>query len=34
MEKIGIVGLWHLGCVLSSVWSKLGNKVIGFDFGK
>ena len=32
MEKIGIVGLWHLGCVLTSVWSKLGNKVIGFDF--
>jgi len=32
MKKIGIVGLWHLGCVLTSVWSKLGNKVIGFDF--
>lgn len=35
MEKeirIGIVGLWHLGCVLSAAWSKLGFKVIGFDY--
>ncbi|NQT81087.1 MAG: nucleotide sugar dehydrogenase [Candidatus Aminicenantes bacterium] len=30
--KIGIVGLWHLGCVLSAAWSKLGFKVIGFDY--
>lgn len=30
--KIGIVGLWHLGCVLCACWSKLKNKVIGFDY--
>ncbi len=30
--KIGIVGLWHLGCVLCTAWSKLGNRVIGFDY--
>ena len=37
MEKeirIGIVGLWHLGCVLSAAWSKLGFKVVGFDYSK
>lgn len=32
--KIGIVGLWHLGCVLSAAWSKLGFKVMGFDYSK
>lgn len=32
--RIGIVGLWHLGCVLSAAWSKLGFKVIGFDYSK
>lgn len=33
MEKvIGIVGLWHLGCVLTAAWSKLGNRVLGFDY--
>lgn len=32
--KIGIVGLWHLGCVLSAAWSKLGYKVVGFDYSK
>lgn len=32
--KIGVVGLWHLGCVLSAAWSKLGFKVIGFDYSK
>lgn len=32
--KIGIVGLWHLGCVLSAAWSKVGFKVIGFDYSK
>jgi UDPglucose 6-dehydrogenase len=31
---IGVVGLWHLGCVLSAAWSKLGFKVIGFDYSK
>jgi len=30
--KIGVVGLWHLGCVLCAAWSKLGNSVIGFDY--
>ena len=30
--KIGVVGLWHLGCVLSAAWSKLGLSVIGFDY--
>lgn len=30
--KIGVVGLWHLGCVLCTAWSKLGNRVIGFDY--
>ena len=33
-EKIGIVGLWHLGTVLCAAWSKLGYKVIGFDYDK
>ena len=32
--RIGIVGLWHLGCVLSAAWAKLGFKVIGFDYSK
>ena len=32
--KIGIFGLWHLGSVLSAAWSKLGYKVIGFDYDK
>ncbi len=32
--KIGVVGLWHLGCVLSAAWSKLGFKVTGFDYSK
>ena len=31
-KTIGVVGLWHLGCVLCASWSKLGNKVIGFDY--
>lgn len=30
--RIGVVGLWHLGCVLCTAWSKLGNSVIGFDY--
>lgn len=30
--KIGVVGLWHLGCVISAAWSKLGLSVIGFDY--
>ena len=32
MKKIGVFGLWHLGCVLTAAWSKLGNQVIGFDY--
>src|SRR3989339_785956 len=32
--RIGVVGLWHLGCVLSAVWSKMGFEVIGFDYSK
>ena len=31
-NTIGVIGLWHLGCVLCASWSKLGNKVIGFDY--
>lgn len=31
-KTIGVVGLWHLGCVICASWSKLGNKVIGFDY--
>jgi len=31
-KTVGVVGLWHLGCVLCASWSKLGNKVIGFDY--
>lgn len=32
MEKtIGIIGLWHLGCVLCAAWCKLGHTVVGFD---
>lgn len=33
-SNIGIIGLWHLGCVLSAAWTKLGFKVVGFDFSK
>ncbi len=33
-KTIGVVGLWHLGCVLGVSWSKLGHKVIGFDHSK
>lgn len=31
-EKIGIVGLWHLGCTLTAAWSKLGKTVQAIDF--
>ena len=33
-NQIGVVGLWHLGSVLCASWSKLGYKVIGFDYDK
>ena len=32
--KIGVFGLWHLGCVISVSWSNLGFKVFGFDHDK
>lgn len=32
--KIGVLGLWHLGCVLTASWSKLGFNTIGFDYDK
>ncbi len=31
-EKIGVIGLWHLGCIISVSWSKLGYHVTGFDY--
>jgi len=31
-KKIGVVGLWHLGCVLCACWQKLNNSVVGFDY--
>jgi len=30
-KKIGVIGLWHLGCIVSVSWSKLGYHVTGFD---
>ena len=30
--KIGVVGLWHLGCVIAATWSKLGYVIRGIDF--
>lgn len=32
MTRVGVVGLWHLGCVLAASWSRLGNEVIAVDF--
>lgn len=32
MTPVGVVGLWHLGCVIAASWSKLGNKVVATDF--
>jgi len=31
-RNIGVVGLWHLGCVLCASWAKLGHRVVGIDF--
>ena len=31
-SKIGVIGLWHLGCVISVSWSELGHQVYGFDY--
>lgn len=32
--KIGVVGMWHLGCIISVSWAKSGFDVIGFDYDK
>ena len=31
-DSIGVVGLWHLGCVICASWSKFGKNTIGFDY--
>ncbi|TRZ83056.1 nucleotide sugar dehydrogenase [bacterium] len=31
-KKIGIIGLWHLGCVAASSLADIGHNVIGVDF--
>lgn len=33
-KTIGVIGLWHLGTIICAVWSKLGFRVIGFDYDK
>lgn len=33
-NKIGVIGLWHLGSVLCASWAKLGFQVVGFDYDK
>ena len=30
--KIGVFGLWHLGCTIAAFWSKIGIDVIAFDY--
>lgn len=30
--KIAVVGLWHLGCVISAAWLKKGYEIEGIDF--
>ena len=32
IDTIGVVGLWHLGCVVAASWLKLGYRVVGIDF--
>lgn len=34
VKKICVIGLWHLGCVLSSCLAEAGYKVVGTDFNK
>lgn len=34
MKKIGILGLWHLGCVYSACLAEKGFDVVGFDLKK
>ena len=31
MVKVGVVGLWHLGCVTSACLANFGYKVVGYD---
>ena len=31
-KNIGVIGLWHLGCVIAASWSKLNHRVYGVDF--
>lgn len=33
-KTIGVLGLWHLGCVYSASFAAKGFKVVGFDFDK
>lgn len=33
-KKLGVFGLWHLGCIISVSWSNLGFEVCGFDNDK
>ena len=33
-NKIGVVGLWHLGNVLCAAWSEIEFMVVGFDYDK
>jgi len=33
-NKISIIGLWHLGCVVSSCLANAGYEVVGVDFDK
>ena len=32
LKKIGVIGLWHLGCTASASLAKVGYEVTGFDF--
>jgi UDPglucose 6-dehydrogenase len=31
-RQIGVLGLWHLGCVITASWAKLGCEVVAIDF--
>lgn len=31
-KKIGVVGLRHLGRVISAVWARLGKTAVGFNY--
>ena len=33
-KKIGVIGLWHLGSVISASWAKLGHNIYCFDYDK